>query len=770
MNDPTHSGGVNSHGRHLSTSGSGESESIPDTNVENSAPKAEAPSQTGFPEQDILPCRRNPKSLDDRRPRSCRPEPPVTKATLSELDVTKIVHNPKLRHDINFDPDLHFRPNLDGEKGRKKQEKAMQFWQTLKEQLAQFAMDRENFNRRCEEEGYGHDWALPLLLKAVKEIIQTLVPLRDRELLDEAFDVDLLIQQLNQNAADLEKLASWLSQVLKSHCAPMRDDWVDEMYNQLSRGNRDNDIEELVRGMRTLLSVLEAMKLDVANHQIRCLRPVLIDDTVPFEHRFFYKKIQAGKFSTEDTKLWYAGALRDFQGDTAMTHEFGETAVFFKALCRLIMPSSPRKEPNSFLFDEERILKLRADMLDAINLTICMKLWEELKLEAEYRAGMAPSAAYLAHVLGGRMGLVDDDSRSLSSSSSAADAGEFDFNTSRSPRPHSMAFSAAGSDSPLMAPLGSGSATTSPASGSIIFTPSSGSASVAFQSPLLTTPLSPSASATAAATRSDAKSVYNALLALLQTAPPTQRQAERWTNLIPHIAVELFRDSNAPSDRVRDLERSLAANLLLEPVTPAPHSQQRHSGHDEPDASTVATTPLYQETESHFHTLLLSALGRRVREFRALSGVAMFAVATGGRINGPGRTWDAGRSGSPHPDGRAALDHPSRSMPGSVSGSSLLPGGISAGRVGGAATPSLHPLHGHQQDEAVLREESAVEDMATRLAHLGVLHWRVWSGNYLSLTAEHDAELEAAAVASRRAVETSGVPMELDGAATASYI
>jgi len=35
-------------------------------------------------------------------------EPPVTKRTLSELDVNKIVHNSKLRHDINFDPELHF--------------------------------------------------------------------------------------------------------------------------------------------------------------------------------------------------------------------------------------------------------------------------------------------------------------------------------------------------------------------------------------------------------------------------------------------------------------------------------------------------------------------------------------------------------------------------------------------------------------------------------------------------------------------------------------
>ncbi|KAK4188836.1 hypothetical protein QBC35DRAFT_183692 [Podospora australis] len=43
-------------------------------------------------------------------------EPPVTKTTLSELDVTKIMYIPKLRHDINFDPELHFRPNIDGKR------------------------------------------------------------------------------------------------------------------------------------------------------------------------------------------------------------------------------------------------------------------------------------------------------------------------------------------------------------------------------------------------------------------------------------------------------------------------------------------------------------------------------------------------------------------------------------------------------------------------------------------------------------------------------
>jgi hypothetical protein len=42
--------------------------------------------------------------------------PPITRATLRELDLTEILRNPQLRHDIVFDPNLMFRPNFDGER------------------------------------------------------------------------------------------------------------------------------------------------------------------------------------------------------------------------------------------------------------------------------------------------------------------------------------------------------------------------------------------------------------------------------------------------------------------------------------------------------------------------------------------------------------------------------------------------------------------------------------------------------------------------------
>lgn len=184
-------------------------------------------------------------------------EPPVTKATLGELDVNKIVQSPKLRHDINFDPALHFRPNVEGDKGRRKRQKAAEFWSIMRKQLQEYLANREEF----EKEADGEDWTLPMTLKAIREILETLVPQRDRSSVQDTFNVDLLMQQFRKGVADLVRLATWLSQLIKCHCAPMRDLWVDDMVNQITRGSEEGDVAQLTGGIATLLGILEAMKL-----------------------------------------------------------------------------------------------------------------------------------------------------------------------------------------------------------------------------------------------------------------------------------------------------------------------------------------------------------------------------------------------------------------------------------------------------------------------------------------------------------------------------
>ncbi|KAK3392386.1 T-complex protein 11-domain-containing protein [Sordaria brevicollis] len=601
--------------------------------------------------------RPSPLSRSSSVPIAPKPlEPPVTRATLSELDVSKIIHNPKLRHDINFDPELHFRPNLDGEKGKRKQEKANQFWNMLMEQLVQFVMDREGFYAR-----YGTDdnWCLPALLKAAREIIETLVPQRDRDLLNDGLNVELLMQQFHRGVADLEKLAAWLSGVLKLHCAPMRDEWVDEMYNELSNGNRNNDMGELVKGMRNLLSVLEAMKLDVANHQIRCLRPVLIEDTVHFEQRFFIKKISAGKLSIDSAKQWYrtaTAAASIAYANTPSPHAqaFGETGTFFEALTHLVLPStSTAAVPNTFLFDEERILKLRSDMYDSICLEICMRKYEDYESLSRQFSGVP---AYLS----------EDNGRTLSTRSSA----EFNFS-----RPSSLTFSDRNSLS---------STASSPRS-SIIFTPNTGACTPAPHD--------------SAESRRKAQELYSSLLALLHTAPPASRPDYRWKNLAGAMALQILRFVNHPQASLAELEANLV-RVLGDP-----------------------TCEVFREVEAEFQQKLLGEVAVKVKEFRNLSGVGLFSRATGGRIQTPGtRAWNAGGAG----------DHLRTPGASKVMGIQSL----------GGSEPSTNASSSSSSSNRDPREEAGVEDMATRVAHFGILHWRVWAQlAYVGDDSEYGGEL-----------------------------
>jgi hypothetical protein len=64
---------------------------------------------------------------------------PITKESLSELDIQSIINNIKSRHEVNFDRELSFRPNFDGVKGQQKRETADQYWKALEAELELYA-------------------------------------------------------------------------------------------------------------------------------------------------------------------------------------------------------------------------------------------------------------------------------------------------------------------------------------------------------------------------------------------------------------------------------------------------------------------------------------------------------------------------------------------------------------------------------------------------------------------------------------------------------
>lgn len=182
--------------------------------------------------------------------------PPVTLSTLRELDLSEIYRNPKLRHDVVFDAQLHFRPNLDGSRGKRKREQADQYWKSvLTECDALFA------NVRNRQAHAGTPVKLPTLFKTMKDILSTLVPKSDREEVEAALDHQLLMQQLEHGLLDFKKLSDWLARVLKAHCAPMRDQWVEQMVARVAHGVENQKTSDLVDGLKMVFGILEAMKL-----------------------------------------------------------------------------------------------------------------------------------------------------------------------------------------------------------------------------------------------------------------------------------------------------------------------------------------------------------------------------------------------------------------------------------------------------------------------------------------------------------------------------
>lgn len=242
----------------------------PGTRSPASAATRRAPSPS--PEAVTIPQALGLSSRDVRLLCKARRHPPVTKRTLSELDLPCIMSNINLRMDANFDRDLHFKPDLDGEKGRRKRKEAADYWDSMATEIAVYAFraacpdsDTESQSTTSNESNSDSprtfEPRLPSMFETLQEVIKTLVPERDHPSVSQNLEVPLLMQQIRKGVLDMVALANWMAALLKTHCAPMRDDWADRMVEQIAQGSQSQEPKEVVNGLQTLFAILEAMKL-----------------------------------------------------------------------------------------------------------------------------------------------------------------------------------------------------------------------------------------------------------------------------------------------------------------------------------------------------------------------------------------------------------------------------------------------------------------------------------------------------------------------------
>ena len=315
------------------------------------------------------------------------PLPPVTKASLEELDLMWIQANINLRVDINYDHDLHFMP-VSGMKGQQKRQEARKYWLSLEAELRIMSEhDLLASCAECAEKCASHSAEpmtfiprLPLMFHHLKELLAVLVPDRDQDQIAQNLDVSLLMQEANHGVLDVVRLASWLCELLTTHCAPMRDESAQEMVAQIKDGQENGDLKALVAGIEKLFAFLEAMKLDVANHQIRSFRYQLIDDTVPFQQDFFRARINNKTLDVTPSKNWYEAASLEHKNYCQIPSETQKTSPLGSLVHGLVtLCVSPNLDvPVTLTYDKARLKEMRDRIQDIIHLDICLSTFDQL--------------------------------------------------------------------------------------------------------------------------------------------------------------------------------------------------------------------------------------------------------------------------------------------------------------------------------------------------------------------------------------------------------
>lgn len=401
--------------------------------------------------------------------------PPITRHTLRELDLFEILKNPQLRHDVVFDPNVQFRPNFDGERGRRKREAGERYWTAVVREIETGCTCTAFSNGQllpctCKAKRSLHKIGaagtreapkplqqsripsrIPLLVQELRTICLSILPSNypadalaadtdvatvasateghkadeanvteavtssvsqktvtlspsatswtttHHQLIAQTLDPHLISQELQHGVLDVPSLITFMGSILKLHCAPMRDEAIDKMVEVVCVGRN------IGKGLRLCFEILELMKLDIANHQLRSARPFLVETAVDFEIRWFKEQIEQGKMSLEKTTAWIQQVLSssnvgaDTPRNEAMIKAFnqgmlqlifdvpGSLPLLSPVATPLGSPSSSSLNntfaslyPETFQFDAYRMMTFHNDVSDLTIVYMLVLLFRQL--------------------------------------------------------------------------------------------------------------------------------------------------------------------------------------------------------------------------------------------------------------------------------------------------------------------------------------------------------------------------------------------------------
>ena len=309
------------------------------------------------------------------------------------------------------------------------------------------------------------------------------------------------------------------------------------------------------------------------------------------------KKIATGKVDIAGAHAWFkrANSLPDVGSLDASMNSQGNNWDFMKALVNLTLPSkSSEVIPHTFMFDEERLIKLRSDMQDLINLEVCMHMFRTLEATNRIQDARLPPkddtpVTSFTSTPYNRPTSPADDSM-LSSPTLPSEhhfAAKPKFHTTEE-RGHFLR-QPSGQQVWVQSSENEVAASPSPSPQS---SPSTCASTPTTQPP---SPLYLSFPASVSAFQ--ARSTFQAILG-------SDTTSERWNSLSSSIALQILRSTNTPLTRLPKFESHLAFHLSN------PRSR------------------CYQDAETRVLSQLFPVLQKLVETYKPLTSLQIFEAAT----------------------------------------------------------------------------------------------------------------------------------------------
>ncbi|XP_058995119.1 T-complex protein 11-like protein 1 isoform X1 [Mustela lutreola] len=231
----------------------------------------------------------SPSTQRVQRPHS---SPPRFVTVEELLETAKGVTNMALAHEIVVNGDFRIKPVELPEDSLEKRVKEIvhkAFWDCLSVQLS--------------EDPPTYDHAIKLVGEIKETLLSFLLPghTRLRNQITEVLDLDLIKQEAENGALDISKLAEFIIGMMGTLCAPARDEEVKKL----------KDIKEIVPLFRAIFSVLDLMKVDMANFAITSIRPHLMQQSVEYERKKFQQLLEKQPNSLDFVTQWLEEAAED---------------------------------------------------------------------------------------------------------------------------------------------------------------------------------------------------------------------------------------------------------------------------------------------------------------------------------------------------------------------------------------------------------------------------------------------------------------------------